>query len=154
MSMRGLSGLAVIVVVGIGALLVFGRGGGIAPKPAAFAGTVLLDEALSRSAAEGRPVLVFATADWCGPCQSLKRGALASAKLEQTIRSSTIPVYADVTGDDAPSMEAAQRLGVGSIPALILVWNGREVARHEGNASAPAIEKWLDAALAAARSAS
>ncbi len=151
MSMRGLSGLVVIVVVGIGALLVFGRGGGVAPKPAAFANAVLFDDALQRSQTEGRPVLVFATADWCGPCQTLKRGALTSAKLEQTIKSSTIPVYADVTGDDEVSMDAARRLGVGSIPALIVVWNGKEVARHEGNAPAATLERWLDTALASAR---
>ncbi|MBX3315470.1 MAG: thioredoxin family protein [Phycisphaeraceae bacterium] len=128
-------------------------GGGPAPKPAAFSSAVTLDVALQRSEQEGRPVLVFATADWCGPCQALKRNALASSKIEQLIKGGTIPVYADVTGPDQVSIDAARRLRVGPIPALIVVWKGEELARHEGNTSASNLEKWLETALSRTRSA-
>lgn len=150
--MRGIGGLAIIVILGIAALAIFGRsGGGKAPTPSAFLNAVTLDAALQRSPEENRPVLVFATADWCGPCQSFKRGALADATVEQLIKGGTIPVYADVTGPDQVSMDAAERLRIGPIPALVLVWNGQEIARHEGNTSASALKEWLRQGLAAAR---
>jgi thiol:disulfide interchange protein len=150
--MRGIGGLVIVVVLGIAALAILGRSGGAkAPTPDAFLNATTLDAALQRSPEENRPVLVFATADWCGPCQSFKRGALADATVEQLIRGGTIPVYADVTGPDRVSMDAAQRLRIGPIPALVLVWNGQEIARHEGNTTATALRQWLETGLANAR---
>lgn len=146
-------GMLLVIVLGLSALMYFGRsgGGGLAPTPAAFLNTISFDEALKRSQSEAKPVLVFATADWCGPCQTLKRGALTSAGVEQLIAQSTIPVYADVTGRDEASMQTASRLKISSIPALIMLWNGHEIARHEGNTSAESLQKWLEAGIARAK---
>lgn len=144
--------LLLVVVLALSALMYFGRSGRTppAPKPAAFSGAVAFDDALARSNAEGRPVLVFATADWCGPCQLLKRGALAAPSVEHLIKGGTIPVYADVTSGNGVSADTALRLNISAVPALIMVWNGREIARHEGNTSPASLEKWLKDGIALA----
>lgn len=146
-------GVLLVIVLGLSALMYFGRSGsgGSAPTPAAFLGAVTFDDALKRSQTEAMPVLVFATADWCGPCQKLKRGALTSANVQQLITAGTIPVYADVTGSDEQSMQTATRLGIRAVPALIMVWKGEEISRHEGDTSAESLQKWLEAGIARAK---
>lgn len=114
-------------------------GGGVAPVPPAFEGGLALAQASERARADGRPVLVFATADWCGPCQALKRGALLDAGVSAAIREGFVPVYLDVDANPAD----AQRLNVQSIPALIVLNAGQEAARLEGAVSTPQLSKWL-----------
>ena len=46
--------------------------------------------------------------------------------------------------------ELAERLGVGEVPALVLVKDKRPVARLEGRVSAPQIERMLEPYLAPA----
>ncbi len=56
----------------------------------------------------------------------------------------------DVSRVDAEGLAAlAERLGVREIPTLVLVVAGRAVARIEGRASAPQIERMLAAHLPA-----
>lgn len=145
-------GVLFVVVIALSALMYFGRaGGGPAPTPAAFLNAPTFDDALKSSQSQSKPVLVFATADWCGPCQKLKRGALAAAEIQALITGGTITVYADVTGPDEQSMQTASRLRISAVPALIMVWNGQEIARHEGDTSVASLRKWLEAGIARAK---
>lgn len=142
--MKGVVGVVAIVV----ALAVFSfLRGGVAPRPAAFEGTRNLAAALSASKQSGKPVLAFVTADWCQPCQALKRGALVDPKVEAAIRSGTEAVYVDATGDNAD----AASLGVMSVPVLVMLRPGddkpREVSRLMGNAEAEHILDWLSGAM-------
>ncbi|HZW08578.1 MAG TPA: thioredoxin fold domain-containing protein [Phycisphaerales bacterium] len=122
------------------------RLGGPAAVPGAFAAHVALDDALAESAASGKPVLAFATADWCGPCQSFKRGALADERVEAWIAEHTLPAYVDLTdGDEPEAQEAARLLAVASVPALILLRDGEIVARLEGAVGADRLLEWLRA---------
>jgi len=86
-----------------------------------------------------RPVLAFATADWCGPCQVFKRGALRDAGVRREIVARTVPVYLDVD----ENKEVAGRLKVFSIPALVIVRDGSPVAKLEGVRSAGEVVAWL-----------
>jgi len=132
--------LAFVVVM----VVLVGRGGagGSAPIPPAFAAGTTLAQAEEAAVAGGKPVLVFATADWCGPCQSFKRGALVDPAVAERIGAGFVPVYVDV---DRAATEA-QRLKVGSIPVLIVLRSGKEVARLEGGANAERVVAWLEQA--------
>jgi len=55
--------------------------GRTAPVPEIFDKTVSLQTALDESAKSGKPVFALLTADWCAPCQSYKRGALANKEI-------------------------------------------------------------------------
>jgi len=112
--------------------------------PPAFAQQHSLPDASAASTQDGRPVLVFVTADWCGPCQSFKRGALSDPAITELFTAKAHPVLLDA---DTPS-NGAESLKIFSIPALLLLKNGREVARLEGGVNASELTSWFNAALA------
>jgi len=99
-----------------------------AQTPALFAQHLTLPAATETSAETGKPVLVYATASWCGPCQSFKRGALSDPEVEKVIVERTLPVYLDIDKE----REAASRLGVMSIPRMIVLRDNQVVAQHVG----------------------
>ncbi|MBX3357502.1 MAG: thioredoxin family protein [Phycisphaeraceae bacterium] len=117
-----------------------------AETPPAFRVTTTLAEAASHATESNRPVLVFATASWCGPCQVFKRGALADAGINKWITDHTEPVYLDV---DKHPQDAAE-LGIRSIPALVVLRGDSIVASHSGVMGAPALRSWLEESAAAA----
>lgn len=124
---------------------------GAAGVPPAFDKTITLAQAEHASSETGRPVLAFVTADWCGPCQKLKKGALSDAEVSEWIIEKTHPVYIDVTNG---STRDADRLEARYLPTLALVRDGKVVSRTSGvlgtkemleflaaNSGAPADEK-------------
>lgn len=136
------SGLGVALVLGVLLIggLIFARGmGGGAKIPPAFDNGLTFAAAQERAGEMKRPVLAFATADWCGPCQVFKRGALVDPEVGREIEARTVPVYLDVDENE----EVAGRLKVFSIPALLIVRDGAPVARLEGVRSADEVVAWL-----------
>ncbi len=93
--------------------------------PAGFRKAVPFDQAVERSIQTNKPVLVFATADWCAPCDELRQGALSDANVTQLIRSRYIPVYLDLTDrNDQAAARTARSLDVRGIPAMVVVRDG------------------------------
>ncbi|MBK7404728.1 MAG: thioredoxin family protein [Phycisphaerales bacterium] len=136
-----------VVIASVLAVLYFVKGGlgGVAPTPQAFAAHTNLDEAMAQSQRTGRPVLAFATADWCGPCQAFKRGALSDPRVTAWIDANTITAFADLTSDSDPEAQRVGRmLQAQSIPLLVFFANGEEVARLEGAVSTTELLDWLD----------
>ncbi len=112
-----------------------------AEKPSVFADAITLPAALEQSKATGKPVFAVASASWCGPCQSYKKGALVDPKVEAWLTEHTIPVYIDV---DEHSTDA-QSLGVSSIPATFLLnADGQITARAQGKLSSRSLIDWLN----------
>ncbi|TVQ61357.1 MAG: thioredoxin family protein [Phycisphaerales bacterium] len=114
------------------------------PTPELFGGRTSLQQAMADGAQAGKPVFAMATADWCGPCQQLKAGALQDERLVAFLTEHTVPVYidVDVNGSDANT------LGVRGIPALYLIGpDGEPLAQTVGSASAEALLHWAQTAI-------
>lgn len=111
-----------------------------AATPAFFDKSVTIPEALSASRESGKPALLFVTADWCGPCQGLKRGALADERVGAWIAANTHPVYVDATSD---LPREAEGFNIEGFPTLLLVRDGREVSRIVGGVPTDELLGWL-----------
>jgi thioredoxin 2 len=86
------------------------------------------------------PVLVDFWADWCPPCR------LMAPLLDDLARRRTDVQVAKV--DTANGAGVAARFGIRSIPTLILLLRGRELARFSGAVSASQLGEWLGRSLA------
>ncbi len=86
------------------------------------------------------PLLVDVWAPWCGPCRSMAPMFERAAKhLEPNVR------LLKLNSDTAPSVSA--RLGISGIPTLLLMHDGREIARTSGAMDTKSIVAWTTAGL-------
>lgn len=86
------------------------------------------------------PLLVDVWAPWCGPCRSMAPMFERAAKqLEPNVR------LLKLNSDTAPSVSA--RLGISGIPTLLLMYDGREIARTSGAMDTKNIVAWTTAGL-------
>jgi thiol:disulfide interchange protein len=137
--------LPLLAIGGLVAVMAFSRGGGggLAPTPAYFDKALTLASANDKSTASGKPVFVFVTADWCPPCQALKRDALADPKVAEAVSTLTVPLYVDATNtvpDDVAS------LGISGFPTVILLQDGKQLGRFTGNTSASNVLAFVEQA--------
>lgn len=99
----------------------------------------MLDEAGFDAAvtAAATPVVVDFWAPWCGPCRMMAPVFEAAAgQLGERAR------FLKVNTDEAPAL--ARRLGVRSIPTLMLFRGGREVKRVSGVMDVRAFARWIE----------
>lgn len=86
------------------------------------------------------PVLVDLWATWCGPCRTV------SPALEQLARERAGALkLVKVDVDAAPAV--SQRFAVRAVPTLLLLRDGRVLARQSGAAPLPALRTWVDDTL-------
>jgi thioredoxin 2 len=83
------------------------------------------------------PILVDLWAPWCGPCRVVAPGVEQAAR-ELAGRLKVVKVNVD----EAPGV--AERFGVRGIPTLLILRQGREVARQVGAVPPPALLRWVE----------
>jgi thioredoxin 2 len=88
------------------------------------------------------PVLVDFWAAWCGPCRMVSPAVEAQAR-ERPGELKVVKLDVDA----AP--EISQRYAVQGIPLLVLLRDGREVARQVGAVPPAQLREWLDRHLTA-----
>jgi thioredoxin:protein disulfide reductase len=79
-----------------------------------------LDEAIAAGVAEGRPILVDFSADWCTECRLMERTVLADENVRRRLNGVRL-IRADVTRYDEQSRSIMQRFAVIGPPTLIFL---------------------------------
>ena len=119
---------------------------GPAHTPGVFDQAYSLSQAAEISKETGKPMLVLATADYCPPCQKLKRTTMLDSKVIAWIEENTIPVYLE----DGVNGEEIGSLGVRSYPTTMLIQDGRVLATLKGPVSASRYISKFDSVIASA----
>jgi thiol:disulfide interchange protein len=98
--------------------------------------------ARAESAEAGKPMLLYFTASWCGPCQQMKRTTWGDPAVDARLRSAFVPVKIDV--DVNPGM--ALLYEIRGVPSVVVLNAEGGIDRQMTDAM-PAAEflAWLDA---------
>ncbi len=113
----------------------------VVPLPPILAQGPDLDAALELAARDGRPVIVFTTADRCAPCQQFRLDTLGDPRVVERLGAGDlIAVHLEV---DREGESADRHLGARSIPATWRLEGGRVVDRRPGMVSPEDLLNWL-----------
>ena len=89
----------------------------------------------------GKPVLLYFTASWCGPCRQMAGETWANRDVDARLRASYVPVKIDIDAQ----RETALTYGIESIPTVVLLdAEGKVTRRASGYMEPDEFLAWLD----------
>jgi thiol:disulfide interchange protein len=104
-------------------------------------------QALKRAQAEGKPVLISFTTDWCVWCKRLETTTYQDRKVAELLATRVVPLSQEYDGADK---DRAQELGVAGPPTIILTDSkGSELGRIPGYMPPAAFLKKVEGILEA-----
>jgi thiol:disulfide interchange protein len=120
---------------------------GRSEAPAVMTEVKGLDEGIRVSGETGKPLVALVTADWCPPCQALKRDTLSDDRVTAWLAENAVSI---VLYDGADNADIA-RLPTMGFPTTLVINDGEVVGRTMGYA--PPIEylRFLDTAVSSIR---
>lgn len=120
------------------------------PRPRAPAGPIVWEtsepEARARARSGGRPLIVWARADWAAPVLQMERSTWADPRVAAAARG-FVALRLDLTEAEGEAELYAKRYGVDTMPMIIVLdARGQQVAVLRGMADAAAIAAALEKA--------
>ena len=88
----------------------------------------------------GTPVLVDFWAEWCGPCKMI---APALEEISEELAGRVEIAKMDIM----ENMEVPGKMGVQSIPLMVLFKDGKPVAQKRGAAPPSPLKQWIESEL-------
>lgn len=126
------------VAVGVSTLM-----SGPAETPVVLTEIAGLSEARAQAQAEGKAMVVFVTADWCPPCQMMKRTTLKDERVASFLGERVVSVALWDGQDDAD----IRSLPVEGFPTTFVIRGDEVVAKAVGYMAADEYLGWLNTAV-------
>ena len=101
-----------------------------------------LEEILTMIKASGKTGMLFFTADWCGPCNSLIKQVFKDEKAGEYIESNFIPFWIEF--EKSTSTALAKHYNIRGLPTVVLINTDGEVIDKLGGYSSGPPEKYIE----------